>query len=88
MLPPWLPQQLRIWSRFVNTHGLLDKTCVPADLYMEHLNCLCKDAVNHLGANITPKAVVQIDKAVQSMSDAVHHFDNENGIDYGSGQHT
>ena len=55
---------------------------------MEHLNCLCKDAVSHLGANKTPKAIVRTGKAVQSISDAIHHFDNENGIDHSSGAHT
>ena len=55
---------------------------------MDHLNHLCKDAVSHLGANKIPKAIVRTGKAVQSMSDALHHFDNENGIDQGSGAHT
>ena len=86
LLPPRLSEQL-IWSRFVNTHGLPGRN-IPADLHMEHLNRLCKDAVSHLGANKTPKAIVRTGKAVQPMSDALHHFDNENGIDHGSGAHT
>ena len=86
LLPPRLSEQL-IWSRFVNTHGLPGRN-IPADLYMEHLNRLCKDAVSHLGANKTPKAIVRTGKAIQSMSEALHHFDKDNGIDLGSGAHT
>ena len=53
---------------------------------MELLIIFFKDAVSYLGANKTPKAIVRMDKAVQLMSDC--HFDNENGIDHGSGAHT
>ena len=74
-------------SRFVNTHGLPGRN-IPAELHMENLNHLCKDAVSHLGANKTPKDIIQTGKAVQPMSDVLHHFDNENGIDHGSGAHT
>jgi L1 cell adhesion molecule like protein len=48
LLPPRYAEQL-IWSRFVNTHGSSGRN-VSADLHMEHLNRVCKDAVAHLGA--------------------------------------
>lgn len=86
LLPPRLAGQL-IWSRFVNTHGFPGRN-IPADLFMEHLNRLCKDAVRHLGANKTPNAIVRTGKIVQSLSDALDHFDHENGVDHGSGAHT
>ena len=55
---------------------------------MDHLNHLCQDAVSHLGANKMLKAIVRMGKAVQSMSDALHHFNNENDIHHRSGAHT
>ena len=42
----------------------------------------------YVGANNTTKAIVRSAKSVKSMSDALHHFDNENGIDNGPGAHT
>ena len=45
-----------IWSRFVNVHGLPGRN-IPADLFMEHLNRVCKEAMKKLGANKTEKGV-------------------------------
>ena len=39
-------------SRFVNVHGLPGCN-IPADLHMEHLNRVCKEAIKGLGANKT-----------------------------------
>ena len=50
--------------------------------------CVNMQLATYVGANKMPKAIVRTGKAVQSMSDALHHFDNENGIDHGSGAHT
>jgi len=61
----------------VNTHGFPGRN-IPADLFMEHLNRLCRDAVHHLGPNKTPNAIVRTGKVVQSLSDALDHFDHEN----------
>ena len=55
---------------------------------MDHFNHLCQDAVSHLGANKMLKAIVRMGKAVQSMSDALHHFNNKNDIHHRSGAHT
>ena len=66
LLPPRYAEQL-IWSHFVNTHGHCGKN-ISADLHMEHLNRVCKDAVTYLGANKTPNAIVRIGKAVGTIS--------------------
>ena len=58
LFPPQLAQQL-MWSRFVNTTGQKGHN-IAADLHMEHLNRMCKDAVRQLGANKTPKAIVMV----------------------------
>ena len=50
--------------------------------------CVKMQLATYIGANKTPKAIVRTGKAVQSISDALHHFDNENGIDHRSGAHT
>lgn len=41
-----------MWSRFVNVHGKIGRN-VACDLHMEHLNCVCKEAVKAVGANKT-----------------------------------
>ena len=44
-------------NRFINTQNKRT-TNISADLHIEHLNQVCKEAVDHLqvGANKTPKA--------------------------------
>ena len=48
-----------LWSRFVNAHGLPGRN-IPADLHMEHLNRVCKEAVRGLGVNKTDEAIVWV----------------------------
>ena len=48
-LSPCLSSQL-LWSRFINVHGFPARN-IPADLHMEHLNRIAKDAIKSLGAN-------------------------------------
>lgn len=59
------PRQVKqvLWSRFINTHGLPGKN-IAADLHMEHLNRLCKEAIKGLGANKTPEAITRIGNAI------------------------
>lgn len=54
-------QQL-IWSR-INTHGISGRN-IPADLFMEHLNRVCKEAVLNLGSHKTPRALERVGKCV------------------------
>lgn len=78
-------QQL-IWSRFVNTSGLPGRN-IPCDLYMEHLNRVCKDAVNGLAANKTPKALVRVGKVVGVLDSVVKSIENDLNSDKRSGKH-
>lgn len=62
LLPPRQAHQL-IWSRFVNVHGKgIPGNNIPCDLYVEHLNRLCKECVRNLGANKTEKAICRFSK--------------------------
>ncbi len=42
VLSPQLAEQLK-WSRFINNHGKCGRN-ISMDLYMEHLNQLCKNS--------------------------------------------
>ena len=55
-----------LWSRFINTHGRQGKN-FPNDLYCEHLNHVCKDAIHLLCANDKEKAVIQVSRALGIM---------------------
>lgn len=86
LLPPRYAEQMK-WNRFVNTQGKRGAN-ISADLHMEHMNRICKEAINHLGANKTPKAVTRIGKVVGIVSSTLEHFDKVSGVDHGSGRHT
>ncbi|KAL5502833.1 hypothetical protein EMCRGX_G009668 [Ephydatia muelleri] len=77
ILPPRYAAQM-LWGRFVNIHG---KTgCKDsADLHMEHLNRLCRDAISHLGANKTPSAISKVGKALGPLSEIITNFDAMTG---------
>lgn len=68
------PQLAVLWGRFINTHGKIGKN-ISCDLHMEHLNRMCKDAVNHLGDNETPKLIVRIGKALSPLTEILKQFD-------------
>ena len=86
LFSPRLAEQL-IWGRFVNTYGGLGRN-IPADLHMEHLNRLCKEAVGHLGANRTPASVSKINHAVGTLQEVMNNFDKLSGIASMSIKHT
>ena len=52
LLSSWQSNQL-MWS---NVHGLPGRN-IPAKLFMEHLNRVCKEAMKRLGPNKTEKGV-------------------------------
>ena len=54
---------------------------------MEHLNRMCKIAVNHLGANKTPASIIRIGKALGPLADILKQYDSTVGI-HVSGSHT
>ena len=76
VLPERQAQEL-IWNRFVNIHGLPGKN-IPADLHQEHLNRMCKIALQGLCANKTEKAITRIGKAQGTLSLVLDKFDEEN----------
>ena len=78
-------QQL-LWGRFINIHGLPAQN-IPCDLFMEHLNRVCKEAVNGLGANKTPKGLDRIGKIVGTLDEVLRNFDKDNSISERSGKH-
>ena len=84
-LPPQLAEKM-LWGRFINTHGRIGKN-ISCDLHMEHLNRMCKIAVNHLGANKTPSSIIRIGKALGPLADILKQYDSTVGI-HESGSHT
>ena len=62
LFTPRLAERL-IWGRFINTQGGLGHN-IPADLHMEHLNRVCKEAVSQLRANKTPQSISKMSRAL------------------------
>ena len=97
-----LVMSLRVSHRSTTTCFLLNLSGVDLSTPMAYLDetylliftwsiliiCVKMQLATYVGANNTTKAIVRSAKSVQSMSDALHHFDNENGIDNGPGAHT
>jgi L1 cell adhesion molecule like protein len=75
-----------LWGRFINVHGLPARN-IPCDLFMEHLNRVCKEAVSGLGSNKTEKALVHVSKTVGAIDDVLNNFDQDNNINERSGSH-
>jgi L1 cell adhesion molecule like protein len=75
-----------LWSRFVNVHGLPGRN-IPCDLYMEHLNRLCKMALNHLGANKSDKAIKRTGLIIGVLETVLSNYDAVTGVSETSGQH-
>ena len=86
LLPPRYAEQLK-WNRFVNTQGSPGAN-ISADLHLEHLNRVCKEAIQHLGANKTPRAVSRIGKVAGIVSETLRHFDKVSRVNHGFGWHT
>lgn len=84
-LSPRQSQQL-MWSRFINTHGIEGRN-IAADLYMEHLNRVCKNAVANLSSNITPSSFKRVGKCVGTLKELLESFDKEFNIATVSGKH-
>lgn len=73
ILSPRQKHQL-LWSRFVNVHGLPGHN-IPCDLHMEHLNRVCKQAIQGIGAKKTKESVVRIGKALGPLAEVTTNFD-------------
>ena len=72
---PRVAQQLP-WSRGVNTRGIPGHN-IPCDLYLEHLNRMCKDWLRTLRGERKEKAVIRIGKALGTLKPILEHFDGE-----------
>ena len=60
---------------------------IPGDLWMEKLNRIIKDVIQHLGANKTEKAIERVSRCAQLISTITTDFDNVSGLHIGSGAH-
>ena len=58
---------------YKNIHGLPGMN-IPADLFQEHLNRVCKDAVFGPGANKTENAIGQAGKALGILSTVLNQM--------------
>ena len=85
-LPGRISNQM-IWSRFVNTKGVPGGN-IPADLFNEHLNRLCKEAVKSLHSNKTKKGIVRVAKALGTLLLILRKFDSDNCVVLPSGKHS
>ena len=79
---PRMSQEL-IWSRFVNVHGIPGRN-IAADLHMEHLNRLVKEAIRGLGVNKTEKAICRIGNSLGTLSPVLNQYDFDNQVSDGS----
>ena len=77
-LPGRISNQM-IWSRFVNTKGVPGGN-IPADLFNEHLNRLCKEAVKSLHSNKTKEGIVRVGKALGTLLPILRKFDSDNCV--------
>ena len=82
-----LKQQL-IYERTINTHGHPSKN-IPCDLFMEHLNRECKEAIGSLGSNIRCQdSVVRIGKSIGQLIRIINQYDDTNEVKGESGKHS
>lgn len=79
-------QQL-VWCRTVNTTGRAGHN-IPCDLFVEHLNRLCKDMINGMGSNKTEKSITRIGKCVGPIKRVLDHYDNITGVSQVSQKHS
>ncbi len=86
VLSPQLAEQLK-WSRFINNHGKCGRN-ISMDLHMEHLNRLCKTAIEGLGANKSKRAILRIGRTVGMLEALLNNFDNDNDVTNISQAHT
>ena len=76
-----------MWSRRINVHGLAGRN-IPSDLYMEHLNRICKEAVLTLGANKTKTALQRVGRCVGVLHSLMSQYDIDTKVADLSGRHS
>ena len=70
----------------MNTHGIIGHN-IPGDLYLEHLNRLCKGAVNDKGSNKGEKAFIFVGKILGVLEPVLDQYDAQNHVNSSSGHH-
>ena len=75
-----------IWSRFINMTGRKGHN-IPGDLHMEHLNRLCKIAIQGLGANKSDASIERVAKALGTLSPVLSTFDEQNSVNLDASIH-
>ena len=73
ILSPRQKHQL-LWSRFVNVHGLPGHN-IAEDLHMEHLNHVCKQAIQGAGSKKRNETITRIGKALGPLAEVTANFD-------------
>ena len=63
----------------MNVHGHPGKN-ISANLLMEHLNRLVKEAIKNLGANKTEKSISRIGRAIGTIATLLYQYDHENNV--------
>ena len=86
LLTPQKSEEL-LWGRFINTIGRAGRN-IPADLHMEHLNRLCKDAIKGLGANKSKRSITRVAEALGTIAPVLTTFDTDNGVPEVAGIHS
>jgi L1 cell adhesion molecule like protein len=76
-----------LWSRSINTHGIAGHN-IPSDLFMEHLNRICKSAIGNLGPNKTPIGLKRAGMCVGVLAEVLASLDTELGVAEHSGHHS
>ncbi len=86
VLPPRAKQQL-MWERTINVSGVPGKN-ISCDLFMEHLNRQCKDAMGSLGSNINcSDSVTRIGRCLGELTKITDQYDRVNGVKPESDKH-
>lgn len=85
MLTPRQAESL-VWNRTVNNKG--GAGCnISMDIRMEHLICLTKELLKHLGVNITENAARRCSKAIGHVDELVSSVDTDLKVQRPSGHH-
>ena len=79
-------QQL-IWSRCINVHGIPGRN-IPCDLFLEHLNKICKQSVEMLGSNFSEEALERVGHCVGIINSLLENFDQDLSVPDISGSHS
>ena len=78
--------EILVWNRTVNNKG--GAGCnISMDIRMEHLICLTKELLKHLGVNITENAARHCSKTIGHVDELVSSVDTDLKVQRPSGHH-